>query len=592
MQCGRSKVVSPVIWKRRPNDRPPRNHVSFFDKAARWERALVLLACGVLAFCQWFPMFRVLDATGFGDWQLIQHNWEAAYISIARFGEWPLWDPFHCGGISIFRNPESQVFSPFFPLSFAFGTVIAVKIMVWAHVAIGLYGAYRLARDAYRLDVLPSATAAFVWACSGCIAWDGAGGHATFLPFLFTPWVPWLVRTERPATAATAWLALLFVVTLFEGGTYPLPFFALLLAFELGARAIRERSLRTPLGIGAGVLALTAAAGAIRIVPSVLALREFPRQVPNNDAVSLREVLVMLTARDHPWRVPGHPFVWAEYGSYVGWSVVIVAALGAAWVAWRGPRDLLAGNVVFAAFMLGNHGPYAPWSLLHELPVYDSLRVPTRFAMFVTLYLGLLAAHALQAALSSTRWPRLVLIPLTLMAAAQLADTLIVTRPIIALWRNPPLDPSPPAKNFHLVGTGYGRRYASFPRLNLGSPHCYAGAMNWDVSKALWLDDQSQVRVREGRGIVHQARRSSSRWWIDVELETNGRLWVNQNYADGWNADVGHLVRDRGLLALDLPAGRHLVQLRYAPRELLPCALVSAAGLALIGLVGRRRTRR
>ena len=36
---------------------------------------------------------------------------------------------------------------------------------------------------------------------------------------------------------------------------------------------------------------LTALAGMLRILPSVLALREFPRQVPNNDAVTPAEVL-------------------------------------------------------------------------------------------------------------------------------------------------------------------------------------------------------------------------------------------------------------------------------------------------------------
>jgi hypothetical protein len=161
--------------------------------------------------------------------------------------------------------------------------------------------------------------------------------------------------------------------------------------------------------------------------------------------VNLREVLVMLTARQHPWRVPEHPFVWAEYGSYVGWSVVIAAALGALWVAWRGPRDLLAGLVVFGAFMLGNHGAWAPWSLLHELPVYDSLRVPTRFAMFVTLYLALLAAHALEALLRHARWPRAQLVALTLLAALQLGDTLYVTSRIVDMWSGAPLDASPPA---------------------------------------------------------------------------------------------------------------------------------------------------
>jgi hypothetical protein len=562
----------------------------------------------LLSFWQWFPVFREPGSTGFGDWQMIQHNWEAAYISLARFGQWPLWDAFHCGGISIFRNPESQVYSPFFPLSFAFGTVWAVKIMLWAHVAIGFWGAFRLACDRYRLHWLASALAAFAWGCSGCIVWDGAGGHATFLPFTFTPWLIWLVRADYTLRRKAALIALLLVVTLYEGGTYPLPFFVLLLGFELivsvvtrePGRPLAKRT-RDALVLGATALALTVLTGTLRIVPSMLALSQFPRQVPNTDSVTLQEVLIMLTAREHPWRTPGHEFVWAEYGSYMGWPLVLLGGAGAVLTAIRGPRHLLAGLVVFGSVMLGNFGAYAPWTLLHALPVFDSLRVPTRFAMFFTLYVALLAAHAIDAVLvaagkwSSGGWPgakwlpHLVLALLTLAAAAQLTDAVMVSRPTIELWVGAPLDLSPPAERHHLVSGRYAQRYASYPRLNLGTPQCYAGAMNWVVSRALWTGDKPQVRIHAGEGTVYEVRHTPSEWSADVEMKTAGRLWFNQNFADGWKTSTGTIVSDADLLAVDLPPGHHLVQLRYAPRELVWCVLLSALGFIAIGIVGFAR---
>jgi hypothetical protein len=578
---------------------PPR--AAGVGEGPRWRRAIVPFACLALSILQWSPIFAERGSTGFGDWQMIQHNWEAAYISLARFGQWPLWDAFHCGGISIFRNPESQVYSPFFPLSFLFGTVWAVKIMLVTHVAIGLWGAYKLARERYGLHWLASAVAAFAWGCSGCIVWDGAGGHATFLPFVFTPWVIWLVRSDSSLRRKAAWIALLFVVTLYEGGTYPLPFFVLLLGFELVLLALRDprtpawRAWRDALILGAVVLGLTALAGTLRIVPSVLALREFPRQMPNEDAVDLLEVLVMLTAREHPWRTPAHRFVWAEYGSYMGWPLVILGGIGLVIAIIRGPRDLIAGLVVFGSIMLGNLGAYAPWSLLHQLPVFDSLRVPTRFAMFFTLYVALLAAQVIDAILTSTRdlnlgrmrfLPSAVLALLALLAAAQLIDVIVVSRPVVQLWRGAPLEDSPPAEHHYLVAGRYGQRYASYPRLNLGTPQCYAGAMNWVVSRALWTGDKPQVRVAAGDGTVEDLRHTPSAWSADIDMKTAGRVWFNQNFADGWRVNVGSIANDQDLLAVDLPAGRHTVQLRYAPSELLWCVLLSALGFAAIGLVG------
>ena len=46
---------------------------------------------------------------------------------------------------------------------------------------------------------------------------------------------------------------------------------------------------------------------------------------PSSDFLTLRDVLTMLTARDHAWRFPPHPYVWPEYGSYVGWPVLAFA---------------------------------------------------------------------------------------------------------------------------------------------------------------------------------------------------------------------------------------------------------------------------
>src|SRR5689334_4356621 len=112
---------------------------------ARELRLCFLLSC-VLAVLEWWPMLRSPGATGFGDWQMVHHNWEAAYISLSRFGEWPLWDPFHCGGVPILGNPESQLYAPWFALSFLMGTVIAVKVMLLGHIACAAAGMYWLAR--------------------------------------------------------------------------------------------------------------------------------------------------------------------------------------------------------------------------------------------------------------------------------------------------------------------------------------------------------------------------------------------------------------------------------------------------------------
>ena len=71
------------------------------------ERRVALGVSLALALGQWGSAFRTGLRTGFGDWQMVHHNWEAAWVTVTRHGEMPLWDPYHCGGIPLFGNPES-----------------------------------------------------------------------------------------------------------------------------------------------------------------------------------------------------------------------------------------------------------------------------------------------------------------------------------------------------------------------------------------------------------------------------------------------------------------------------------------------------
>jgi hypothetical protein len=544
-----------------------------------------------VALVQWWPMFRSPLATGFGDWQMIHHNWEAAYVAVSRFGEWPLWDPFHCGGVPILGNPESQVYSPWFLLSFVVGTVIAVKLMVLGHIACAAAGVYWLARRRYELRPEAAALAGIAWSCCGCFVWDAAGGHATFLSFAFAPWLTYFIHRGADQLREAAAVGGLLLLTLLEGGTYPLPFFLLWTMFELCVRVVARKDALGSVRFAAISYGVLAVCGAIRFVPIYLALKANPRQVPNHDALSLTDIWTMLTARAHPWRVPGHPFVWAEYGSYVGVVVVIMALIGLVVVLRQRRWHLVLGLALFTSLMLGNLGDYAPYSLLHHLPIYDSLRVPSRFAIFFTLYLALLAAHALDHGLRRLPRPRLASNIGVLVAAGVFCDLVVASWPQTNLWAGAPLSSEPAAQHFHLVTRNYHESYASYPRLNLGTRSCYVGGMNWPVSPALWLGDRPQVEVPPQAGKLQHWERTPNTFRAHVSLRAEARLRFNQNAARDFVSNTGTISSAKGLLALDLPAGEHHLTVKYRPRELLPSAAVSGIGLlGLLAILWRRRS--
>ena len=274
----------------------------------------VRLGLGTLALAIVFfaPAFRFPLRTGFGDWQLLHHGWEAARVAIERFGEAPLWDPFHCGGVTLLGHPEAQHLSPLFPLSFAAGTTLAIKVFLVLHLWAGLIGTYLLARRHHGLERAGAALAAVAWCCSGFFAWHLAGGHGTFTPFYLMPWLLLAWRASARDLRFVPAVAALMTLTLFEGGTYPLPYFVLLLAFDtlvmLGRRGWQRLGLpsgdpegapRSAPSAGALVRTMVLAApltvllSAIKLGPTLRTLVLYPRTVQSRDAMGVHELLPM-----------------------------------------------------------------------------------------------------------------------------------------------------------------------------------------------------------------------------------------------------------------------------------------------------------
>ena len=289
----------------------------------------------------------------------------------------------------------------------------------------------------------------------------------------------------------------------------------------------------------------------------------------------------MLTSKEYDYGFPGHEYVWAEYGTFIGWIALALGLVGVV-LAARRQRWVLAGFLLFGGLMLGRVTPFHPWALLHALPVYGSLRVPSRFAVLMTFYLGLGAAIALQAAvgwLARRRWRHDLdflrgALPWVLLLA--IAGHLAWGNgAVIDRWRGPPLPPVDHDAEYHLISRHQYGAYASFPARGVSNVGCYTG-MTYPAAPGLWEGQRAQVRLRPG-GEVHGVERTANTITADVELSVPGDLVVNQTWARGWSSDVGRVEQgDRGLIVVrGVPSGRRRVRLRYVPDDL---ALASALG--------------
>jgi hypothetical protein len=547
--------------------------------------------------CSW-----VIDRTpSTDDWRSFAGAWEAARIALRDFHQWPSWNPYHCGGVPLYQDPQTPVPGVMFLLTFAWlPTPVAMKLWLYVHLLVGALGARALLR--HHGANIPEQVfgAALVTACGFCSEHFG-GGHLSFTPFLF---LPWALLGHRRALKDARWSVLtaaVLAMAVWEGGTYPVPLLLVALAADtilrLGDPAARRAFLVT-LPLTGVLFALLAG---VRLLPVLLWLREHPRLMPLDDSMTVAEVVLAWTARAHERPFPGHIFVWPEYGDYIG--AVPVALFFAAVVAAfarrdDGARDRRVDVGVGLALVwcaLGNIPGFSLFGLLHELPVYRSLRVPSRFLYPATVLLALVAGRALAdlRALLLDHRPRRALARSFVALECALAlgvviDLVAVNSPRLQVGADPPIPGGRASTAFHQEGGGDYWRWPTYPVRAVGTPVCYV-AFDWTPAPQLWQGEGPQQRVEPADGgTARSLEWSPNVLRIEVDLARPATLLVNQNTDSGWSTSLGTIDRAQALLAVALPAGRHTVTLTHAVRGLWAGALFTLLGMLASAWVLRR----
>ena len=399
----------------------------------------------------------------------------------------------------------------------------------------------------------------------------------------------------------SAAVALIMTLVVAEGGHYPFPYFVLWLGIDLVLRLVQRPRSAGPILRGAFASgALGGLLAAYRIVPIFLTVRGHPHLVPDPDAMTPSEILTMLTAREMPPSWP-HRWVWNEYGGFLGWTILGLAAIGALYCIvsvvrarpsadppiGREPAFLLLGAVLFFLLTQGSASEHHPWPWLQELPFYESILVPSRFRVMLSFYLACLAGVAFDLITTTLREMRLPhalvglrgAIPWTL-ALVALVDLYAVNLRIIDRWDGPAIGTTDVSPRFHMARDRwrYLADYADYPHRHVGTRECY-DPIPWDISPALWLGEDDLVARLEpaSAGTVTDADRTSRTMWAEVETTEPARLVFDQTVLPGFTSDAGPITEDRDLVAIELPAGTHRrVTVTYFPTD-LPYSLGTTA---------------
>lgn len=554
---------------------------------------LVLLGL-LLSLFAWGPALDVHPVTQGGDGQFFYKMMEAMRISVQRWRELPLWNPYECGGVPLWDNPQSIAVAPASWLSFLIGTPRAMQAWYVLHSLVGFLGTYVFARKQVELTRISSIVTAGAWTFCGANTWHLTGGHTVWAPFLYAGLALHLWRSAETRLRHAILLGLLFAWIMHEGGIYSLPHISVMLIAETFTRMWPwRRALRIVVsGVVMGATALLA--GATRFLPVIYQLRSHTRSIKDADAMQWTTLKEIFLARDHSWGVAGQSYVWPEYCGYIGPFILAFALVGV-FLAIAGKKRtwLVALLAVELALMMGHNGKYAPWSILngHLFP-FKEMRVPSRFVVEVTLLLATLAgvcidelpgvlarlgatapiakvrAYADSRRAALVRASSALRVGLVILGFVAIGDILGADQvETVKRWNAAPMAPTIQASTrLHLGGANLAG-FLDQPRQNRGRLECWEEwAFMWGAP--VWVGDVEQAKPGSAGVVVLNVDRTQNSFKMNVEASEPGKVLINSNYDEGWRTNVGTLIQQDKLLVLEVPAGRHRVLVKYWPRGL------------------------
>jgi hypothetical protein len=600
----------------------------------------VRLACGLLATMVVLGTLAfvlrplVSHAHGYGghEWDVPESQRYLVWKAIARFHEFPFWNPYACGGHPAWGafDGDAVVVSPWLPAYLVLSLPLALRVEIVGSVLLGAAGAWLLAS---RFTSSPAGRAfvTLLFAASSRWMLHAASGDAGHLVYAWTPWALFFLDRAMgtaptlgpPGRRDAVWAGACLAAMVYGGGVHALPQTVAAMAAYALLVAIATRSASPLAALGLSVV-VAFGLSAPKLLPVLEVAARYARPVDSPEFLGPTQVVQLLTNREQGLtgshaNVP--PQLWIEVGMYVGWPSLLLLAAGVLLARGVRGRPLAAIGLAMVALGLGSFSKYSPWALVHDLPAFREQSGPFTWLYPALLLFSCVTVEGIERGLARSGAARSVLEIAGVLAVAWIAADLgtVGRLPWVDAMHEPAPNPADSTGPFHVeqrlskiygsepsdriprtlpaetanVGTiecNTFRALDNYP--GLAAPPAYEGRPPGLGARGLGETDyHGEAYLSEGGGTAAVVRWTPNAVDVQVRGARPGSLAViNQNWDPGWSADGGQALDQHSTVAARIAAPDVLIRFRYRPRTWWPGVLVFAATVAALFLSRAKRT--
>lgn len=358
-----------------------------------------------------------------GDPDYYIQLYEAFRRSILEFHQFPFINPWIGGGIPLFANIQFGFISIQAPLVILFGSVMGMKIAIVVYQLVAFFGFKRLFEKGFKTNNLKAILLAYIPVFGSFFVDRVVAGHFTFLLIAFVPWLI-LFYIQRREKFSWVYFGITYSIMVWSSPHYVTIMAMLVIGFfflyetffQFITDVIKKSTNRSLEKIKKDVIFFAKAGGLIIILCfyRMYFVLDFIKDFPRNNPVTNETFTGIFTGLYAIWGPDQYSnppkltsgWGWAEAATYIGIGTLVCLIIIFLIFLYRrllkgksdtfsySPVLLFALFVTFFILGMGDFGIYSPYALLSHLPIFDSMRVATRWLMWASLFaLFIIAAY-------------------------------------------------------------------------------------------------------------------------------------------------------------------------------------------------------